>query len=116
VLTGDVPSFAEAIADTLRLEVFTLAKALHNHDFLGALIEQIDLRKGEYTLVPKIGSAEVLLGDLTDLDFKLHKLDAYFRGVVPEIGWDAYSEVDLRFGKQVIGTHNDNYKRVALAR
>ncbi len=104
VLTGDVPSFKEAIADSLTLEVFVLAKALYDDELFSALIEQIDFRRGEYILVPKLGSSDISLGDLTYLDKKLYKYKAYIQGVVPEMGWDAYKNIDLRYGDQVIGT------------
>ena len=106
VLTGDVPSFKEAIADSLRLEVFVLAKALHQDELFRVLIEQVDFRRGEYVLIPKLGSAEITLGNLEDLENKLRKFKAYIQGVLPEKGWDAYKDVDLRFEDQVIGTAN----------
>ncbi|MFK8055704.1 MAG: cell division protein FtsQ/DivIB [Saprospiraceae bacterium] len=107
VLTGDVPSFKEAISDSLTLEVFVLAKAIDEDVLLSALIEQIDFRRGEYVLVPKMGSADITLGGLDELDDKLHKLKAYIQGVLPEKGWDAYENVDLRYDNQVIGTANE---------
>jgi cell division protein FtsQ len=106
VMTGDVPSFKEAIADTATLEVFVLAKALQEDELFSALIEQIDYRRGEYVLVPKLGTSDVTLGDLSDLENKLYKYKAYMQGVVPEMGWDAYNNIDLRYGDQVIGTAN----------
>jgi len=106
VLTGDVPSFKEAIADSFALEVFVLAKAINEDELFSALIEQIDYRRGDYILVPKLGAADITLGSLDDLDKKLHKLKAYIQGVIPSKGWDAYENVDLRYHKQVIGTAN----------
>lgn len=107
VLTGDVPSFKEAIADSLALEVFVLAKAIHEDALFAALIEQIDYRRGEYILVPKFGAADITIGSLEDLDHKLYKLKAYMHGVLPEKGWEAYENIDLRYKKQVIATANE---------
>ena len=106
VLTGDVPSFKEAIADSLTLEAFVLAKAIYEDKLLSALIEQIDFRRGEYYLVPKMGAADITIGNLNNLDKKLKKLNAYIQGVLPEKGWEAYENIDLRYSKQVIGTAN----------
>jgi len=106
VLTGDVPSFKEAISDSFALEVFELASSLHEDELFKVLVEQIDYRRGEYVLVPKLGAAEITLGNLRNLEDKLHKFKAYIQGVLPEKGWDAYEDIDLRFEDQVIGTAN----------
>lgn len=108
LLTGDVPSFEEAIGDSLGIDAFLVAKAIHEDELLSALIEQIDYRRGEYYLVPKLGAADITLGSLEDLDYKLHKFKAYIKGVLPEKGWDAYENIDLRYSNQVIGTVNGN--------
>lgn len=102
VLTGTVPSFKEAVADSFAIAAYPLAKALHQDELLSALIEQIVVRKGEYTLTPKLGTASIRLGELTNLDNKLDRLHTFLHGVTPELGWDAYRSVDLRYDGQIV--------------
>ena len=102
VLTGDVPPFADAAADSLAIDAFALARRLGDDALLGALVEQIEVKDGVYTLVPKLGSAVVTLGTLEDLDDKLARLHTFLRGAVPEVGWDAYHSIDLTYDKQVV--------------
>ncbi len=97
VLTGDVTPLQKALRDTLPIEAYALAKAIADDELFGALIEQIEVRKGEYTLVPKLGTTEFLLGRPTDIDDKLRRLRAFINGVYPESGWDHYERVDLRY-------------------
>lgn len=102
VLTGRVPTFEEAAADTLAIEAYILAEAIGRDELLGPLIEQIELTGDGYVLVPKLGSATVLLGDLSDLSGKLERLGAFYRGVAPATGWDAYQRIDLRYDGQLV--------------
>lgn len=102
VMTGDVRPFAEAAADSFALDAFALASALAGDALLAPLIEQVDRRGGEYVLVPKLGSARFAVGDLEDLDDKLHRLRAFLLGALPEVGWEHYETLDLRYGGQVV--------------
>ena len=104
VLTGEVPGFEEAARDSVPIEAHALAAAIAADELLAPLVEQVDLRDGEYTLIPKLGTARFVLGPLDKLDDKLHRLRTFVFGVFPEHGWDYYGRVDLRFDKQAIGT------------
>ena len=102
VLTGEVTPFAEAAADSFALDAYALARALADDALLAPLIEQVDRRGGEYVLVPKLGTAHFRVGALTDLDDKLYRLRAFLLGALPEVGWEHYESLDLRYGGQVV--------------
>ena len=104
VLTGDVRPFARAARDTVPIEAFGLARLIAADELLAPLIEQIDLRRGAYTLVPKVGTGEFLLGDLRDLEGKLERLRGFILGVYPEKGWEHYGRIDLRYDKLAFGS------------
>lgn len=104
VLTGEVRPFKDAARDSLPIPAHALALALAGDELLGPLVEQVDLRGGEYTLIPKLGSGRYVLGPLDDLEGKLHDLRAFVLGVYPDKGWDYYGRVDLRFEDLVFGT------------
>ena len=107
VLTGQVRPFAEAAADSFALEAYALARALADDALLAPLIEQVDCRGGNYVLVPKLGTADFQLGALADLDEKLFRLRAFLLGALPEVGWDYYETLDLRYGGQVVAKRRD---------
>lgn len=102
VMTGDVTPFPEAAADSFALDAYALAEALAADPLLGALVEQVDREGEEYTLVPKVGTALYRVGDLDGLDEKLARLRAFLLGALPEVGWDYYETLDLRYGGQVV--------------
>ena len=103
VLTGNVRSFKSALRDSSALPVYQLAMAIQQDPLLQPLIEQISVEGNEYTLIPKLGTGQFLLGDLQDLDKKLDRLDVFIRGVFPQVGWEHYSRVDLRYEGLVFG-------------
>lgn len=102
VLTGEVTPFAEAAADSFALDAFALARAIADDALLAPLIEQVDRRGGEYVLVPKLGTAHFTVGRLEDLDDKLYRLRAFLLGALPEVGWEHYESLDLRYDGQVV--------------
>lgn len=104
VLTGTVPSFEEAARDSTPIPAHRLAAAVAADPLLSPLVEQIDLRDGEYTLVPKLGAGRFVLGGLDGLDDKLRRLRAFVHGVYPDKGWDYYRRVDLRYDGLAFGT------------
>ncbi len=106
VLTGDVRPFNKAVRDTTAIDAYVLAQRLAADELFGPLIEQIELRHGEYTLVPKVGNGVYLIGDLDDLDAKLDRLKTFILGVYPETGWEYYSRVDVRYDKLAFGQRN----------
>ena len=104
VLTGEVPAFGDAARDSLPIDAHALAIAIAADPLLAPLIEQIALDGGEYTLIPKLGSGQFVLGTLDGLDAKLDRLRAFVTGVYPEKGWDYYGRVDLRYDGLAFGT------------
>jgi len=102
VLTGNVRPFKEAVGDTVAIEAYRLARIIEQDELLRPLIEQIDLRGGEYTLIPKLGSAEFRLGKLDRLPAKIDRLKIFLQGVTPEVGWEMYQSIDLRYDGQVV--------------
>ena len=60
-----------------------------------------------YYLTPKLGSHVVQLGKPTDLDKKFRNLLALYSQGMPLVGWDAYSQVSVKYRKQVVCTRRN---------
>ena len=72
-------------------------------DFWSAQIEQIDIApNGDAIICPKIGKQRIVFGNFDDYAEKLEKLDGFYECVVPEKGWNRYSEVNLKYKNQII--------------
>ncbi|MFW5656630.1 MAG: cell division protein FtsQ/DivIB [Bacteroidota bacterium] len=60
--------------------------------------------KGEYELIPRVGSHIIELGTMEDYQYKLHKLEGlYFKGL-NALGWNEYERINLKFSNQVVCT------------
>lgn len=56
----------------------------------------------ELSFVPRSGSFIVDLGTATELDSKLSNLYRFYNNGLDKIGWDKYSNISLRYHRQVI--------------
>ncbi len=77
---------------------------LKDEEFWSDEITQIFVREnGDIELVPRIGSHTILLGSLDDVDTKLRHVLTFYKKVLPNKGWNAYSVINVKFDGQVVG-------------
>ena len=95
---------SEKMYSKVGTQLYELAGYVDKDPFFKALIEQIFVRADcEFILVPKIGADKIILGDTEDLDKKFRKLKTFYSQGLSRVGWNIYSEIDLRFKGQVVG-------------
>ncbi len=87
----------------LKDSLFEVVTAIRNESFLDALIEEINIHP-DHTLeiVPRVGDHKILFGDASGYGWKLTKLKVFYEQGLPNVGWDRYSKIDLRFSNQVV--------------
>ena len=84
-------------------EVRELATYLSRKEEYKSMFDQIYVHKnGDLYLVPKVGNHVVMLGDLSDLDTKMHSLMEMYHKGMKKTGWDKYSVINLKYKDQVI--------------
>ncbi|MBT3243564.1 MAG: hypothetical protein HN352_10455 [Bacteroidetes bacterium] len=97
VITGvtNVDFVSEKLAD--------LAGFIHTDPFWNAQIEQIQVwSESEIELVPKLGEHRIMMGPSIDFRWKLEKLKALYEKGLPNVGWDIYESIDLRYQNQIV--------------
>lgn len=88
-------------------EIYHISKSINEDEFLRIMIDQVYLtERGDFELIPKVGTQIVLLGDTTRMSSKLEKLNAFYKDIIPKSGWEYYKKVDLRFENQIVCTKN----------
>ena len=106
VATGELPphdpDFLEDEDDMLA-QTFRLAEHIRRDELWRSLFEQIDVKNGRFTLVPKVGDQTVLFGKLDDVEDKFARLRAFYEKGMGEAGWRKFAAIDLRYEGQVIG-------------
>lgn len=85
-------------------DVYTMAKFIHDDNFLSSLIEQIDIDKnGEILLVPKIGKQELVFGKAQEIEDRFENLKIFYKGGMSKVGWRKFDRLVLNWKGQVLG-------------
>ena len=119
VATGDFSSYRnteEKINISERQKqthIYQIAKYIYEDEFLQPLIEQIDIdKKGDMTLVPKLGHHTILFGSDERIEEKFRYLKIFYKEALPYHGWEKYSKINLKYAGQVVGTRKGESARI----
>ena len=85
-----------------------MAKYLFQHQRLAPLFDQIYRdAKGDLYLTPKLGSHVVQIGSAQQLDEKFRNLMAFYTRGLPQVGWETYSQISVKYHGQVVCTRRN---------
>ncbi|MES2810568.1 MAG: cell division protein FtsQ, partial [Bacteroidota bacterium] len=59
--------------------------------------------KREMELIPRVGNQRILLGNADSVEVKFSNLLAFYKQALPQVGWDAYKQINIKYANQVIG-------------
>ena len=86
-------------------ELYKFALFLQNDLFWNDQITQIYVRSTkDIEIVPRVGSHRILLGSLDEYEKKLKHLRLFYEQVIPKMGWDKYSVINLKYKNQIVCT------------
>jgi len=86
-----------------------LGRHLQADEFWNNQIEQINVTpKGEMEMVPRVGDHVLYMGKPINLQRKLKNLRTFYEKVMPTVGWNKYSLINLEYENQVICKKNKN--------
>jgi cell division protein FtsQ len=99
VASGNIEkSFATA-------DLYKLALFLQKDDFWNDQIEQIYVRsEQDIEIIPRVGGHRIILGSLDHYENKLKHLRLFYEQVVPKMGWEKYSVINLKYKNQIVCT------------
>ncbi len=96
-------------------ELFKTADYIRKDSLWDAQIAQIYVNKDhEIELIPRVGNNRILLGNADSLDSKFHNLLVFYKKALPQVGWDTYKIINIKYANQVIGVRNDKLKQDSL--
>ena len=91
------------IKNTILRDIYYLVDYIKDDDFWSAQIDQIYVDKdNEIDLIPRVGSHLIHLGKTEDIEDKLRNLEVFYSEVLPEVGWNKYSLINLEFKDQIV--------------
>ena len=105
--------------DTLHTEIarelYKTAEFISQDSLWDAQIAQMYVNKDhEIELVPRVGNNRILLGNADSLDSKFHNLLVFYKQGLPQVGWDRYKTINIKYANQVVGVKSDSFKRDSL--
>lgn len=86
-------------------KLFDFAVFLNDNPNWNAWVEQIVVKPNkEVELIPRLGDFKIVLGDLDDYPAKLAKFTLFIEKGLNVVGWNRYSEINLKYENQVVCT------------
>lgn len=86
-------------------DLYDFALFLSKHPEWDAWFEQIVVApNGVVQLIPRIGDFRITLGELDDYPKKLAKFTRFINEGLNVVGWNRYSDINLRYENQVVCT------------
>lgn len=101
-----VPVVTGAVTETMaREELYDFAMFLQRNADWDAWIEQIEVRSNDdVVLIPRAGDFSIVMGSLKDYPVKLSTFIRFVDQGLNVLGWNRYSEINLKYENQVVCT------------
>ncbi len=102
-MLNGVSIFDTTIKNTILRDIYYLVDYINKDKFWSAQIDQIYVDgNDEIDLIPRVGNQLIHLGTTENFEGKLRNLEAFYDKVLPEVGWNKYSEINLEFKDQIV--------------
>jgi cell division protein FtsQ len=99
----------DTLHTALAKDIFKTLLFIRKDSLWDAQIAQIYVNKNhEIELIPRVGNQRILLGNADSLETKFHNLRIFYKQALPQVGWDAYKMINIKYANQVIGIKNDS--------
>ena len=118
VFTGNIPDRKVSIPTTEIInndslisirkldDIYRISDYVCKDPLFHSLIGQVHLEKnGDFILVPLVGDQKIVFGSADSDDEvagKFEKLRIFYNEAIPYEGWDAYSEISLKYDDQIV--------------
>ncbi len=111
VATGDIFEGFGGRVDTLLTplvaDLYKTALFLKQDTLWDAQIEQIFVNsKRDIELIPRVGNQRIILGNADSLAVKMGNLLAFYKQAMPQVGWDAYKTINVKYINQIVCEKN----------
>jgi len=86
-------------------DLYQLLTKISSNPFLSSQINQIYVNsKGEYDLIPELGSHVIKFGKIVDMNEKLRNLESFYKRKLIKEGWEKYDIINLMYKNQIVCT------------
>ena len=112
VFTGFIDKKVYSAKDSLLLtDIKNIATYIKNDPFWMSQVAQIDITpERNFELSPVVGNHLIKLGNGKDIGRKFNRLMIFYKQVLAQKGFNAYSIIDVQYSGQVVGTKRGSDK------
>lgn len=97
----------DTLKTPLAKDVFKTISFIRKDALWNAQIAQVYVTADhEIELIPRVGNQRILLGNADSLETKFHNLMVFYKQALPQVGWDAYKQINIKYSNQIIGIKN----------
>jgi len=113
VATGNIMEGFNIRVDTLKTQMardlYKTAKFIKQDTLWDAQIEQITVNdKNDIELIPRVGNQRIILGNADSLDVKMKNLLVFYKKAMPQVGWETYKTINIKYSNQVVCVKRDS--------
>ena len=84
-------------------QLAALGRYIADHDFWRMQVQQIEVKATDNVqLTTRVGNQRILLGNLSELANKFHRLRKFYEQGMPNAGWNKYSTLSVEYEGQVV--------------
>lgn len=110
IASGNIPeklSDSSHIHTPAMLHLIRIAKFIASDPFWDRQFEQCYVDNlGDIILVPRSGKHSIVLGTADNLKKKMENLRIFYEKALPNIGWEQYSVISLKYAGQIVGVRS----------
>lgn len=97
----------DTLKTPLAKDIFKTISFIRKDALWNAQIAQVYVTADhEIELIPRVGNQRILLGNADSLETKFHNLMVFYKQALPQVGWDAYKQINIKYSNQIIGVKN----------
>ena len=110
---ADVPLITGNVDDKIMsVSLIPLVEYIEAHDFWSNQVSQIYISpQHEVKIAPRVGNHTILLGSIDNYKRKLESVLALYNQAIPDVGWDAYEVISVKYKNQIVCTRRDKKYR-----
>ncbi|NTD95604.1 cell division protein FtsQ [Agrobacterium tumefaciens] len=113
VATGHIAEVFGSRVDTLHTklarDLYKTAQYIKRDTLWDAQIEQVVVdQQNDMELIPRVGNQRIILGNADSLEKKMNNLLIFYKKAMPQVGWDAYKTINIKYTNQIVCQKRDS--------
>lgn len=100
------PVESELVKDLLDIVEQTKADELWKNQIVQLYVNQ----ERDIEIVPRVGQQQLIIGNADSLQYKLDRLEKFYTHILPKVGTDAYTSVNVKYGGQIVCERKDDWR------